>query len=66
MTQKTITINGLLDGISVVENDNKQEQPFVPLDKIFNDQEPITICSSSVEEAENFNPSSHDSVGNCL
>lgn len=41
MTNKeTITINGLIDGISVVENDNKQEQPFVPSDKIFNDEEP--------------------------
>ena len=38
----TTTINGLIDGISVVEN-NKNEQPFYKSDILYNDKEPITF-----------------------
>jgi len=50
MNKETITINGLLDGVSVVEKDNKQNQAYVPSDMLYNENEPITICSSSLEE----------------
>jgi hypothetical protein len=37
------TINGLLDGISVLEKDNTEEKPSYPSDKIYNDQEPVNF-----------------------
>ena len=43
MTKEKITINGLLDGISVVEKDNKQEQACIASDILYNDQEPIDL-----------------------
>ena len=43
MNNDTLTINGLLDGISVVENDNKQEQACIASDILYNDQEPIDL-----------------------
>ena len=35
---KFATINGLMDGISVLEN-NKNDQPYIPEDILYNDQE---------------------------
>lgn len=55
MNNDTITINGLLDGISVVEKDNTQNKPCIQSDILYNDKEPITICSSTLEEVESFN-----------
>ena len=46
----TITVNGLVDGISVVEKDNKKEQPHVLSDSIYNDEEPIELITSIKEE----------------
>ena len=43
MKQETATINGLVDGISVVENDNKQEQTCITSDILYNDKEPIDL-----------------------
>ena len=43
MNQNTITINGLVDGISVVEKDNTNEQPSVQTDMLYNDQEPYSL-----------------------
>jgi hypothetical protein len=37
------TINGLLDGISVLENNNTNEQPYIPSDRIYNEEEPINF-----------------------
>ena len=37
------TINGLMDGISVFENDNTDQQLAFPTDKIYNDQEPYSL-----------------------
>jgi hypothetical protein len=45
MNKETITINGLMDGISVIEKDNKQETSHIPSDVLYNENEPITICS---------------------
>lgn len=38
-----ITINGLMDGISVIEKDNKQEHPSIASDILYNDKEPINL-----------------------
>jgi hypothetical protein len=43
MNNDILTINGLLDGISVVEKDNKQEQPSITSDILYNDKEPINL-----------------------
>lgn len=43
MKQETATINGLLDGISVLEKDNTNEQPSVQTDMLYNDQEPYDL-----------------------
>jgi hypothetical protein len=43
MNNDKATINGLMDGISVLENNNTDEQPSYPSDKIYNDQEPISF-----------------------
>jgi hypothetical protein len=37
------TINGLLDGISVLEKDNTEEKPCNVSDIIYNDQEPYKL-----------------------
>lgn len=60
MNKEMITINGLLDGISVVENNNKEETPHIPSDMLYNKNEPI--CFSSQKEVESFNPSLYDNV----
>jgi hypothetical protein len=44
MNNDKATINGLFDGISVLEkNNNINEQPYYPSDRIYNDQEPINF-----------------------
>ena len=43
MKQETVTINGLVDGISVVEKDNTNEQPSVQTDILYNDHEPYNL-----------------------
>jgi hypothetical protein len=43
MNNDTVTINGLIDGISVVENDNKQVTPHILSDILYNDKEPIDL-----------------------
>jgi hypothetical protein len=41
---ETITINGLINNISVLEKDNASERLSYPsCDKIYNDQEPINF-----------------------
>jgi len=46
----TITVNGLVDGISVVEKDNKTEYPHVLSDSIYNNEEPVELITSIQEE----------------
>jgi len=43
MNHEKITINGLLDGISVLENNNTSEVPYVTSDIIYNENEPISF-----------------------
>ena len=42
MKNNIATINGLLDGISVLEN-NKQEQPALQSNVLYNDKEPFDL-----------------------
>jgi hypothetical protein len=39
----TATINGLVDGISVLENDDKNQQPSYQSDILYNDKEPADL-----------------------
>ena len=41
-TLQTLTVNGLMDGISVIENDNLPK-PYMVSDMLYNDQEPIDL-----------------------
>jgi hypothetical protein len=43
MNNDKATINGLMDGISVLENNNTNEQPCNPSDRIYNEEEPISF-----------------------
>lgn len=44
MNNEKITINGLEDNISILENDNTSEpKPFLPEDIIYNDLDPISL-----------------------
>ena len=43
MNKKTLTINGLLDGISVIDKDNKEEKPHIASDMLYNEKEPINL-----------------------
>jgi len=59
MENNIATINGLMDGISVLEN-NKFEQPALQSDVLFNDKEPIDLndfeypSGSSVSEYTDY------------
>ena len=41
-TLQTLTVNGLVDGISVIENDN-QPRPYINSNTLYNDQEPVQL-----------------------
>lgn len=43
MNKETLTINGLMDGISVIEKDNEQQQSYVDSDMLYNDREAIDL-----------------------
>jgi hypothetical protein len=43
MNKETITINGLMDGISVIEKDNERVTPHILSDILYNDKEPIDL-----------------------
>ncbi len=46
------TINGLMDGISVLENNNTNEQPSYSSDRIYNDQEPVSFGIETHEKLD--------------
>ena len=52
MNNDKLTINGLLDGISVLENDNTEEKPCSPSDRVYNDQEPISFGIETNEKMD--------------
>ena len=47
-----LTINGLLDGISVLEKDNTEEKPCSVSDIVYNDREPISLGIETNEKLD--------------
>jgi len=43
MKNELLTVNGLIDGISVIEKDSKQELPNYKSDILFNENEPVDL-----------------------
>jgi hypothetical protein len=56
----TATINGLVDGISVVENDNKNQQPSYQSDILYNDKEPFDLNLQGLYYDEGFTVSEYN------
>lgn len=52
------TINGLLDGISVLEN-NKHEQPALQTDVLYNDKEPLDLDLQGLYYDEGYTVSNY-------
>jgi len=53
MKNEIATINGLMDGISVLEN-NKFEQPALQSDVLYNDREPVDLDLQGLYYDEGF------------
>lgn len=58
MKNNTTTINGLMDGISVLEN-NKLNQPALQSDVLYNDKEPIDLDLQGIYYDEGFTVSEY-------
>jgi hypothetical protein len=52
MNNDKLTINGLLDGISVLEKDKTEEKPCNVSDIIYNDREPISFAIETNEKLD--------------
>ena len=52
MNNDKLTINGLLDGISVLEKDNTEEKPCNVSDIVYNDREPISFGIETNEKLD--------------
>jgi hypothetical protein len=52
------TINGLMDGISVLEN-NKFEEPTYKTDILYNDEEPVDLEINNLYRDEGFTVSEY-------
>jgi len=50
----TAIINGLVDGISVVESDNKNQQPSYQSDILYNNKEPFDLDLQGLYYDEGF------------
>ena len=63
MNNDTITVNGLMDGISVVEKDNKRYEYYEAVAKtdiLYNDREPIEKAFQDLYREEGFSVSEYD------
>jgi hypothetical protein len=58
MENNIATINGLMDGISVLEN-NKFEQPALQSDVLYNDKEPVDLDLKGLYYDEGFTVSDY-------
>ena len=58
MENNIATINGLLDGISVLEN-NKHEQPALHTDVLYNDKEPLDLDLQGLYYDEGYTVSNY-------
>lgn len=48
------TLNGLLDGISVLEHSNENQQPTYHSDLLYNEQEPIDLALEKLYYDEGY------------
>jgi hypothetical protein len=48
------TINGLLDGISVLEHNNEHKQPALQSDVLYNDKEPFDLDLQELYRDEGY------------
>ena len=58
MKNDIATINGLLDGISVLEN-NKHEHPALQTDVLYNDKEPLDLDLQGLYYDEGYTVSNY-------
>jgi hypothetical protein len=60
MQNKLLTVNGLIDGISVIEKDAKVELPNYKSDILYNDKEPVDLELQGLYYDEGFTVSNYD------
>lgn len=60
MKNEFLTVNGLMDGISVLEKDSKKELPNYKSDILYNDKEPIDLDLQGLYYDEGFTVSNYD------
>ena len=60
MKNELLTVNGLMDGISVLEKDSKKELPNYKSDILYNDKEPIDLDLQGLYYDEGFTVSNYD------
>lgn len=60
MENKLLTVNGLIDGISVIEKDSKQELPSYKTDILYNDKEPTDLDFENLYYDDGFISSNYD------
>lgn len=60
MKNEFLTVNGLMDGISVLEKDSKKELPNYKSDILYNDKEPIDLDLQGLYYEERFTVSNYD------
>jgi hypothetical protein len=60
MKNELLTVNGLIDGISVIEKDSKQELPNYKSDILFNENEPVDLDLEKLYYDEGLTVSNYD------
>ncbi|MEN9446261.1 MAG: hypothetical protein RL728_773 [Bacteroidota bacterium] len=60
MENELLTVNGLIDGISIIEKDSKQELPNYKSDILYNDKEPTDLDFQGLYYDEGFSVSNYD------
>jgi hypothetical protein len=60
MENELLTVNGLIDGISVIEKDSKQELPNYKSDILYNDKELTDLDFQGLYYDEGFTVSNYD------
>jgi len=60
MKNELLTVNGLIDGISVIEKDSKQELPNYKSDILFNENEPVDLDLKKLYYDEGLTVSNYD------
>lgn len=60
MKNEFLTVNGIMDGISVLEKDSKKELPNYKSDVLFNDKDPIDLDLQGLYHDERVIVSNYD------